>query len=131
MLFDFGLAKLIPRLQLEDLCPVGMTGKTGSARYMAPEVGLSEPYNAKADVYSFGIILYEMTTQTKPFNGMTLEELYKDVFYGGKRPKLTKDCPQALRELIEDCWAQSPTHRPRMRQVLERLQQIKQSQTLS
>ena len=60
LLFDFGLAKLIPRAAGPDDAPVEMTGKTGSARYMAPEVALSRPYNEKADVHSFAMILYQV-----------------------------------------------------------------------
>ena len=50
---DFGLATL-----MEDKHPAKLSGDTGSFRFMAPEVHLSEKYNYKADVYSFGMILY-------------------------------------------------------------------------
>ena len=48
-----------------------MTGNTGSLRYMAPEVALKKPYNEKADVYSFAIMLWQMARDKVPFKGMT------------------------------------------------------------
>ena len=44
-------------------------GETGTARYMCPEVALHKPYNEKCDVYSFGILLWEMASGKLPFKG--------------------------------------------------------------
>jgi len=59
-LIDFGLAKELPNVKIECDDVYAMSGETGSLRYMAPEVADNRPYNHKADVYSFGIILWEM-----------------------------------------------------------------------
>ena len=59
-LIDFGLSTCVKkRMSLNDVYQ--LTGNTGSLRYMAPEVALKLPYNEKVDVYSFGIILWQMT----------------------------------------------------------------------
>jgi len=122
ILIDFGLAKLVPRTS-SDRYPVEMTGKTGSARYMAPEVALSMPYNSKADVHSFAMILYQMAAHEKPFSGMDLEMLYTDVIYGGQRPKIPRQWPPSLRDLLRDCWHPNPDKRPPFRAIVQRIDQ--------
>jgi serine/threonine protein kinase len=52
-LFDFGLARILENVSVSDEV-YEMSGETGSLRYMAPEVADCQPYNQKADVYSFG-----------------------------------------------------------------------------
>jgi serine/threonine protein kinase len=54
-LFDFGLAREFRPEELEDRS-YKLTGETGTMRYMAPEVALSQPYSEKVDVFSFGIM---------------------------------------------------------------------------
>eukprot|EP01083_Nonionella_stella_P260385 887911_1 len=73
-LFDFGLVKEVKQSSRvasmsfhrgkegEEDATYKLTGRTGSRRYMSPEVAFSQPYNYKADIYSFGILLYEMST---------------------------------------------------------------------
>jgi len=121
LLFDFGLAKLVPRGG-RDAHAVEMTGKTGSARYMAPEVALSLPYNEKADVHSFAMILYQLLSHEKPFSGMDLEMLYTDVIYGGQRPKVPRQWPASMRDLLRDCWHPDPDCRPPFCAVLRRIE---------
>eukprot|EP00545_Synedropsis_sp_CCMP1620_P009277 CAMPEP_0119009066 /NCGR_PEP_ID=MMETSP1176-20130426/4117_1 /TAXON_ID=265551 /ORGANISM="Synedropsis recta cf, Strain CCMP1620" /LENGTH=394 /DNA_ID=CAMNT_0006961511 /DNA_START=16 /DNA_END=1204 /DNA_ORIENTATION=- len=61
-LFDFGLCK-----ELQNADGFEMTGLTGSRRYMAPEVVLCRDYGLSADVYSFGILFWEMSALAQPF----------------------------------------------------------------
>lgn len=63
-----------------------LTGLTGSRRWMAPEVALSLPYNQKADVYSFGLVLYYVASLIVPFDGFSLSQIEKEVVIGGHRP---------------------------------------------
>ncbi|KAL1512262.1 hypothetical protein AB1Y20_005524 [Prymnesium parvum] len=121
VLFDFGLAKLIPRPTAKIPHPVDMTGKTGSARYMAPEIALSRPYNGAADVYSFSMILWATAAHKKPFNGMDLEGLYSRVIYGDERPSCSATWPAAFNSLLADCWSPMAKDRPTFAQVLERI----------
>jgi len=53
-IIDFGLARIVTDASSDSNMVYGMSAKTGSYRYMSPEVALSMPYNHKADVYSFG-----------------------------------------------------------------------------
>ncbi|KAK9918987.1 hypothetical protein WJX75_008520 [Coccomyxa subellipsoidea] len=108
-----------------------MTGKTGSYFYMAPEVANEEGYNQKADVFSFGVIMYELfvgaiTSQlvVGPTGNMKAAELYAAKVAGGYRRPLPDFLPEQLRELISECWAQDMRQRPSMAQVLDRLREI-------
>jgi TolB-like protein len=71
---DFGLAKLVHNLGTEDdagadnsLTAVGVI--PGTAVYMSPEQARSETVDARSDLFSFGVVLYEMSTGKKPFTG--------------------------------------------------------------
>jgi len=96
-LFDFGLAKeLKPKLIMAHphherdhaVDTYKLTARSGSRRYMAPEVAFATPYNEKADVYSFGIMLYQVASLVTPFEGFTLYRHEKEVLCGGNRPNV-------------------------------------------
>jgi tRNA A-37 threonylcarbamoyl transferase component Bud32 len=101
-------------------------GAGGTAAYMAPELLRSGQRvgTFKSDVYSVGIILWEIAAQRKPFDGRedTLSMLYH-VDENLERPRLEviSGSPRGLVELIQDCWAPSPENRPGMEQVISRL----------
>ena len=118
-LFDFGLAREIP-LDSNRL----MTGATGSRRYMAPEVALSQSYGLPADVYSFGIFLFECCTLIKPFDGMTSSEHAERVAQAGGRPEFRMSCvtPKSIQKIVKSCWAQSPRARPDFVRVVNLIQ---------
>eukprot|EP00571_Detonula_confervacea_P009420 CAMPEP_0172327116 /NCGR_PEP_ID=MMETSP1058-20130122/58671_1 /TAXON_ID=83371 /ORGANISM="Detonula confervacea, Strain CCMP 353" /LENGTH=635 /DNA_ID=CAMNT_0013044073 /DNA_START=29 /DNA_END=1936 /DNA_ORIENTATION=- len=91
-LFDFGLAKeLKPKYRKShpaypDQDTYKLTGCTGSRRYMAPEVCFSDPYNHKADVYSYGMLLYQVASLVTPFDGFSMGKHEREVLRGGFRP---------------------------------------------
>jgi len=120
-LLDFGLARIMENADPKTNEVYTMSGETGSLRYMAPEVAEGHPYNQKADVYSFGIILWEMNAGKKPFHGLNREQFYEIVIYGGDRPPLNKKWPPALCSLIADCWDADLEVRPDFSDVIPRL----------
>jgi serine/threonine protein kinase len=61
---------------------------------MAPEVAESRPYNEKVDVYSYSMVLWEMATLRKPYEGMQRDEFYSSVVRGHVRPQLNKRWPR-------------------------------------
>ena len=71
-LLDFGLSICVRRCK-DATEQYDMTGETGSLRYMAPEVIMRKPYNHKADVFSFGIVAWEMCTGVVPHAGQKRE----------------------------------------------------------
>ena len=68
---DFGLAKIFNDTMSETIC--------GSPLYMAPEILTYQKYNSKADLWSLGIILYEMLTGNTPYNSKSIYELVYDI----------------------------------------------------
>ena len=94
-----------------------MTGKIGTPNYMAPELIESQPYNTKVDVYSFGMMLYEMSEKTKAFKNSSIVEIFNCVINYDLRPKFTYKTPTALQYLIKRCWSRDPNQRPTFEEV--------------
>jgi len=113
-IFDFGLAKeLHPEMKLDD-GTFKLTGDTGSPRYMSPEVALGQPYNQSADVYSFGILLWQLCQIETPYDGFTVRMFEKTVIRGGVRPKCDPKWPDSVTKLMQRCWSTNLTQRPTM-----------------
>ena len=102
-----------------------MTQKVGTPSWMAPEVFTSAEYTNKVDIYSFGIILWEMLTGEKPFAKMNAAQLAIAVCQRGERPPLPKDCPEKLKNLIQSCWNQDPERRPRFTDIMNSIRRGK------
>lgn len=101
-----------------------LTGQTGSLGYMAPEVYLRHHYDERADVFSFGVLLWELLHQV-PLQASVcaqgrgaLEAYAERMACEGLRPPMRESMDPALAALIRACWAQSPAMRPSMREVL-------------
>lgn len=113
-LMDFGLAK--PSRGEDDLTQSGAT--VGSFRYMAPEQILNQPVDARTDLYSFGILLYQMCTGKLPFdasgNGAgEFEIMEKQIRQDPVPPiSLNPSMPKALSDLILDLLAKNAADRP-------------------
>ena len=93
--FDFGLCKEV-KARYRKSHPAypsevtyKLTGCTGSRRYMAPEVCFSDPYNSKSDVFSFGMLLYQVASFVLPFDGFSMGKHEREVLRGGLRPDVT------------------------------------------
>lgn len=114
---DFGVA----RVQAETGV---MTAETGTYRWMAPEVIEHKPYDHKADVFSFAIVLWELLTGQIPYAFLTPLQAAVGVVQNGLRPIIPKDTRPKLAELLEKCWQQDPTRRPDFDKILEILHQI-------
>jgi len=119
-LFDFGLAKLW-RVSDDDLDSNEtrqLTGNTGSLRYMAPEVALAKPYSHKAEVFSFGTLLWQIASHENPFADCDVSGFFRRVCTLHERPKIPKRFPPELAELLTRCWKTDQAERPEMAEVI-------------
>eukprot|EP00929_Paragymnodinium_shiwhaense_P088046 TRINITY_DN48248_c0_g1_i1.p1 TRINITY_DN48248_c0_g1~~TRINITY_DN48248_c0_g1_i1.p1 ORF type:complete len:494 (+),score=99.29 TRINITY_DN48248_c0_g1_i1:73-1554(+) len=99
-----------------------MTGGVGSWRYMAPEVTRHEKYTEKVDIYSFGLILYFMSSGRVPFHEFKDpgEVLKKYTLGEEPRPK-TGDCHASFRSIMEAAWRPKSSERPSAEELVELL----------
>ncbi|KAL6506657.1 hypothetical protein OROHE_022489 [Orobanche hederae] len=112
---DFGVS----RVQLQSGV---MTAETGTYRWMAPEVIEHKPYNHKADVFSFGVVLWELLAGKVPYAHLTPLQAAVGVVHKGLRPTIPRHTHPLVVELLERCWQQEPTLRPEFSEIIEILQ---------
>lgn len=119
---DFGIAKFKDRTFVSTL-----NGQAGTPCYMAPELFDGAQVTEKVDVYSFSILLWEMLTGQVPWSNVPspMQIIYY-VGVLGQRMEIPENCLPSLKELIEMCWAESPTARPSFKTILEKLKEIEE-----
>lgn len=94
----------------------------GSPYYMAPEQARQQPVDRRADVFSLGVVLYELLTDKKPFRGSTLSEITAAVIEH-KPPRADEvdpNVPSALAEIVARAMEKDPEHRFRSARALSR-----------
>jgi len=115
--FDFDLARVLPDLNEEDPDKAyQLTALVGSPRYMAPEVNHGQPYNLKADVWSFGVLAYQILTNRKPYGGV-------DRDWSKANKMIPNEWSEELRTAISRCCRQNPSERSSIERVQTALEQ--------
>lgn len=94
-----------------------MTGSLGTTNYMAPEFIQGSEYNLSIDVYSYGMILWEMLTEQVPFSGLESAQVILKTVIQQSRPPIPENTPHNLTILIERCWSPNPIDRPPFEQI--------------
>ncbi|XP_065067998.1 uncharacterized protein LOC135693433 [Rhopilema esculentum] len=90
----------------------------GTVCWAAPEVlppkppGIRGKYTTAADVYSYGITLWEMISNKRPFRGYKFEFQIMDAIISGTRPEIPSNCVPAMKELLNECWCKQIERRP-------------------
>jgi hypothetical protein len=116
---DFGTARLVTTLTA-----ASMTANVGTAQWTAPEVLTGGDYDTCADVYSFGILLWELYAQQVPYAALQLPPIQLGMQVAMKQLRPTLPVPNApadMMDLAKQCWATEPATRPPMAQVVVRL----------
>lgn len=98
-----------------------MTAETGTYRWMAPEMIEHKAYDYKVDVYSFGIVFWELVTGEIPFSGMTAVQAAFAVVNKNGRPPIPEHVPSVFESFIKSCWHSNPNHRPDFFSIIETL----------
>jgi len=121
---DFGLS----RLKLETFLRT-KTGK-GTPQWMAPEVLRNEPSDEKSDVYSYGVILWELVTQKIPWDNLNTMQVIGAVGFMDQRLDIPSDTDPQWASMIENCWDSDPRKRPSFLELLDRLRDLQKQYSL-
>ena len=108
---DFGISKGFEKTMEKARTMVG------TPYYLSPEILDNKPYDAKSDIWSLGVLLYEMMTFKMPFNANSLPQLSLKIMRGNYAPPplvYTKD----LREIVSKCLNVNPSNRPTIQAIL-------------
>ncbi|KAL0490990.1 serine/threonine-protein kinase [Acrasis kona] len=104
-----------------------MTGNVGTLRYMAPEVFKDEPYDIKCDVYSFGIVMFEVMFEYGAYSddfvsvfGM-IEKVRNGVYPQINQDVISTESQVRYVELMKTCWSIDPDERPSFSKIIDQL----------
>lgn len=127
VILDFGLGKAFLATP-EDKTQVGLTKPgivMGTPHYMAPEQWTTAIVTPAADVFAFGVLLFELLAGQAPFDAGTPNAAYAAFMRGNMPPIDAPDVPAGIEELIRACLAPAAQARPTMADVAERLAGIR------
>ncbi|XP_017247476.1 serine/threonine-protein kinase EDR1-like isoform X2 [Daucus carota subsp. sativus] len=108
---DFGLSQMMVD------GPINDSSSAGTPEWMAPELFRNEPFNEKCDIFSLGVIMWELSTLSRPWHGTPPERVVYTVGHEGSRLEIPKG---PLSGIIADCWAE-PHKRPSCGDIYKRL----------
>jgi Tol biopolymer transport system component len=116
---DFGLAKLTDQGEVGSEAPTAIQVRTdpgtvmGTVSYMSPEQALAEPQDQRTDIFSFSVMLYEMVTGQRPFQGASNAAIFDAILHQTPVPVTTSqpDLPQQLHWIIEHTLEKKPEQR--------------------
>ncbi|KAK9123972.1 hypothetical protein Sjap_013574 [Stephania japonica] len=115
---DFGLSRLKENTFLSS------KSAAGTPEWMAPEVLRDEPSNEKSDIYSFGVILWELVTMQLPWCNLTQAQVVAAVGFKNMRLEIPRNTNPQVAALIEACWATDPRQRPAFSEIMDYLRPL-------
>ncbi|XP_035245503.1 mitogen-activated protein kinase kinase kinase 12 [Anguilla anguilla] len=90
----------------------------GTVAWMAPEVIRNEPVSEKVDIWSFGVVLWEMLTGEVPYKDVDSSAIIWGVGNNSLQLPVPESCPDGFKILLKQCWNCKPRNRPSFRQIL-------------
>lgn len=108
-LSDFGLAKY------DEHSRSTKSGLSGSFPWKAPETFRRQPFEQASDVWSFGVVLFEIVTLARPYENYDDHQIMTSILIDRETPNMTlvpESCPTELREAMASCLSFSPSDRP-------------------
>jgi len=117
-ILDFGLAKISPerkasgsvdpasaRGNAPEFSLTSVDGAVGTVSYMSPEQARARPLDVRTDLFSLGVVLYEMATGAQPFRGECTADIFEAIIRHAPVPaaQLNPDVPERLQEIINKC----------------------------
>ncbi|XP_027084233.2 uncharacterized protein [Coffea arabica] len=118
---DFGLSKLKNATFLTN-----KSGK-GTPQWMAPEILRNEPSTEKSDIYSFGVILWELMTESIPWKNLNSLQVVGIVGFMDRRLDLPVNLDPEISSLIHDCWHSKPENRPSFQDIIQKITDLIQT----
>ncbi|KAG6782744.1 hypothetical protein POTOM_012158 [Populus tomentosa] len=112
---DFGLSKWMNATFL-----TAKSGR-GTPQWMAPEVLRNEPSNEKSDVFSFGVILWELMAVSIPWVKLNSLQVVGVVGFMDRRLELPESLDPKVASIINDCWRSDPEQRPSFEEIIQRM----------
>ncbi|XP_042416016.1 probable serine/threonine-protein kinase SIS8 isoform X2 [Zingiber officinale] len=109
---DFGLSRIKHNTFLSS------RSTAGTAEWMAPEVLRNEPSDEKCDVFSFGVILWELCTLQQPWEGMNPMQVVGAVGFQDRRLDIPDDMDPIIAGIIRKCWQINPKLRPSFAEIM-------------
>ncbi|XP_058226948.1 uncharacterized protein LOC131335549 [Rhododendron vialii] len=101
-------------------------GVRGTLPWMAPELlsGKSNMVTEKIDVYSFGIVMWELLTGDEPYTDLHCASIIGGIVNNSLRPEIPTWCDPEWKALMESCWASDPAERPSFSEISQRLRNM-------
>lgn len=131
---DFGLAKVAHPTGQDELNPIDTQSQTtsgvvmGTVAYMSPEQALGREVDARSDIFSLGVALYEMATGQRPFRGATASETIDHILHSEPETiaQINEHVPDELAQIVSKCLAKDREQRYQSaRDLLTDLDQLK------
>ncbi|XP_058790760.1 mitogen-activated protein kinase kinase kinase 13 isoform X2 [Phymastichus coffea] len=94
----------------------------GTVAWMAPEIIRNEPCSEKVDIWSYGVVLWELLSGEVPYKDVDSSAIMYGVGNNSLHLPIPKTCPEGYRILVEQCWAAKPRNRPSFKQIEAHLQ---------
>ena len=117
---DFGLSRLYQKSCI-------LSGHLGTCYWMAPEIIVKKRYSTKVDVYSYGIIMWEVCTRKTPYGCMSQQQVQFYVSVKKGRPNMKiipSDTPPKIIQLMQMCWDHEPNNRPTFDFIVDFLRNV-------